>query len=55
MPLTLKRKIFEAGRSLRVNIPKEVVEALDVIAGDWVEFGMNDGQVILVKSKMRRR
>ena len=51
MPITLKRTVVRIGNSLRLTIPPEIAEILKVKAGDEVEFGTDNGNVILVKAK----
>ena len=51
MGIVLKRKLMRIGNSLRVAIPKEVVELLDLKQGDSVEFGSNNGDIVIRKAK----
>jgi AbrB family looped-hinge helix DNA binding protein len=51
MAIVLKRKVMRIGSTLRVAIPKEIVELLDLRQGDSVEFGSNNGDIVLRKAK----
>jgi antitoxin component of MazEF toxin-antitoxin module len=51
MPITLKRTIVKIGNSLRLTIPPEIAEILKVRRGDEVEFGTDNGNVVLRKAK----
>jgi AbrB family looped-hinge helix DNA binding protein len=51
MPITLKRKVKEIGGSLATTIPKEIGELLGLQPGDFVEFLLDDHNVILRKAK----
>jgi antitoxin component of MazEF toxin-antitoxin module len=51
MPVVFERNVFETSGSLRVNIPLEIVRALDLEAGDKVLISLNDHQMILEKAK----
>ena len=51
MPITLKRTLVRIGNSLRLTIPPEVAEILKVKAGDDVEFGTDNGDIIIKKAK----
>ena len=51
MPITLKRTIVKIGNSQRLTIPPEIADILKVTTGDEVEFGTDNGNVILRKAK----
>jgi len=51
MPVTFERKVFATSGSLRVNIPLEIVKALDLKAKDTVRISLNDSQMILEKAR----
>ena len=51
MPVVFEGKVFPAGDSLRVTIPKPITRALDLNAGDKVLISMNDSQMTLEKAK----
>ncbi len=51
MAITLKRTIVRIGNSLRLTIPPEIAEILKVDKGDVVEFGTDNGNVVLRKAK----
>ena len=42
---------MKIGNSLRLTIPPEIAEILKVRRGDEVEFGMDNGNVVLRKAK----
>lgn len=54
MPVTFERRVFVTSGSLRVNIPLEIVRALELKAGDKVLISLNDSQMILEKAKKAR-
>jgi len=51
MPIVLKRKVMRIGNSLRVAIPKEIVELLQLKQGDSIEFAATNGDIVIRKSK----
>jgi antitoxin component of MazEF toxin-antitoxin module len=51
MPVTFERMVFATSGSLRVNIPLEIVRALDLKAGDKVLIMLNDHQMTLEKAR----
>ena len=51
MGIVLKRKLMLIGNSLRVAIPKEIVELLDLKQGDSIEFGANNGDIVIKKAR----
>jgi antitoxin component of MazEF toxin-antitoxin module len=51
MPVMFERKLFATSGSLRVNIPLEIVKALDLKEGDTALISLNDHQMILEKAK----
>ena len=51
MPITLRRTVVKIGNSLRLTIPPEIAEILKVKTGDAVEFGTDNGDVVLRKAK----
>jgi antitoxin component of MazEF toxin-antitoxin module len=53
MPVVFERKIFLSGRSLRVNIPEEIVKALALKAGDTVAISLSDSQMLLEKARRK--
>ena len=55
MPVTFERKLFATSGSLRVNIPLEIVKALDLKEGDTVQIGLNDHQMTLEKASKKAK
>ncbi len=55
MPITLKRALAKIGGSLRVTVPPEIAELLQVKEGDQVEFDMKDNEVIIRKAKTTKK
>jgi putative addiction module antidote len=51
MGIVLKRKLMRIGNSLRVAIPKEIVELLQLRQGDNIEFAATNGDIVIRKSK----
>lgn len=49
MPIKFKIKVVKIGNSLRVTIPKEIVEAIKLKAGDLVNISLNNNQIIIQK------
>ena len=50
MPLTISIKIVKIGNSLRMTIPKPVVEALNFQEGDTVEVGIDNNHMVVRKA-----
>jgi len=53
VPVIFERKIFLSGRSLRVNIPEEIVKALSLKQGDTVAISLTDSQMVLEKARKK--
>jgi len=51
MGIVLRRKLMRIGNSLRVAIPREIVELLDLKPGDSIEFGSSNGDIVIRKAK----
>jgi len=51
MPIKFKRSILESAGSLRVNIPKEVADYLNIEKGDTVFVYVDNGRMIVEKKK----
>ena len=49
MVLKFKRSIVESAGSLRVNIPKEIAEFLNLNKGDMVYIYLDDKKMVLEK------
>lgn len=50
MPIKFKIKVVKIGNSLRVTIPKEIVEAIKLKAGDLVDISLDNSQIIIQKN-----
>jgi len=50
MPIVLKRKLMRVGNSLRVAVPKEVLELLQLRQGDSIEFSSTNGDIVIRKA-----
>jgi len=51
MPLTIKVKLSKIGNSLRMTVPKPVIEELGWKEGDLLEVGITDDSMIVRKAK----
>lgn len=51
MPIDLKRKIIHMGNSLRIAIPSEIIEKLQLKAGDTLKINTDDSKIIMWKEK----
>ena len=51
MPLTIKVKLSKIGNSLRMTVPKPVIEELGWKEGDLLEVGITDDSMIVKKVK----
>jgi len=51
MPLTIQVKIFKLGNSLRMTIPIEVVRALNLKAGDFLEIGLDNSHMTVKRTE----
>lgn len=49
MPVKFKIKVVKIGNSLRVTIPKEITEAINLKAGNVVEVFLDDSRIIICK------
>jgi len=49
MPIEWKGKIFPAGDSFRVTIPKPIIRTLKLKAGDTVTIWLDDHQIIIAR------
>lgn len=47
--IELKVKVVKVGNTLRVAIPKDVAESLEIKAGDTMGLSLNDKQIVLRK------
>ena len=54
MSKTFNRKVSKASRSLRVNLPTEIANALHIKNGDTLLIRAKRGQVIMRKTKKRK-
>ena len=51
MPIRFKRKVLENNRSLWMNIPKPIVEELDLKKGDIISIAYDNGSFSVTKSE----
>jgi AbrB family looped-hinge helix DNA binding protein len=49
--MKLKVKLGKGGNSLRITIPKEIIEALALQEGDTMELDVKDGVLVANKSQ----
>ena len=49
MPITFKVKAVKIGNSIRMTIPKEIVEYLEIKEGDILLVSVTDKQIIVKK------
>jgi AbrB family looped-hinge helix DNA binding protein len=54
MPILLKRAVVKIGGSLRLTLPPEIAETLEIKAGDIVEFAATNGDIIIRKAKAKK-
>ena len=59
---TYERKLITVGNSAGVTFPPEVLKALGLKAGDWLELSIQDGasgevlgEIVITKSDVRER
>jgi antitoxin component of MazEF toxin-antitoxin module len=51
--ITFERKVLKTGDSLRINLPLEICQALDIKKGDTLAIGVNDHQVTMEKVRKK--
>ena len=49
MPVEFKMKVVKIGNSLRVTIPKQIVDAINITPVDVVGISLTDNQFIVRK------
>jgi antitoxin component of MazEF toxin-antitoxin module len=49
MPVKFKIKVVQVGNSLKVTIPKEMVEHVGLEKGETIEMWADDGRIIIEK------
>ncbi len=49
MPLELKVIVGRVGHSLRVTIPKDIADTLNIKKGDTLAMRLTDGEIVLRK------
>lgn len=54
MPVKFKISVVLVGKSLKITIPKEVAEHLDIKKGDAVELWVDNSHMILEKLEKRQ-
>jgi len=53
---THERKLIQIGNSIGVTFPPEVLKAIGLNAGDWLELKLRvDGEIVITKSDLRAR
>lgn len=50
MPVKFKMKLTKVGNSLRMVVPKEIAETLDLKPGDIVEVSLTNHQILVEKA-----
>lgn len=50
MPVVFRMKVGKVGHSLKVTIPQEIAEALELVAGDSVLMEVTDHELVVRKS-----
>jgi len=55
MPLTIPVKVVKIGNSLRMTIPKPVVLALGIKAGDVLDVGLTNGSMMVKRTDSKER
>lgn len=50
MPVEFKISVVKVGNSLRMTIPKEIAQALDIDKGDIVLVSMTNGEMLVKKA-----
>lgn len=53
MAVKFKIKVVKVGNSLRVTIPKEIAEAIEVKAGDLVNISLENSRIIICKASKK--
>ena len=51
MPITFKVKAVKIGNSIRMTIPKEIVEYLEIKEGDILLVSVTDKQIVVKKKE----
>ena len=49
MPVKFKLSVMQVGNSLRITIPKEIAEHLQIKKGDTVQLWVDDTHIIVEK------
>lgn len=49
MPIEFKIKVVKVGNSLRITIPKEIVDSMKLRAGDTVGVSLSNNEIIVRK------
>ena len=55
MPVRFKVKLTKIGNSLRITIPKPLVDGLELKQGDLLTLTVTDSEIKISKEKQRRR
>lgn len=51
MPVTFKRKIVKIGGSYRLTVPKEIVEAMNIVEGEELTIWLDEPKNIMLAKK----
>lgn len=49
MPIKFEGKVFPAGHSFRVTIPKPIIRQLKIKGGDILDIWLNDSQIVMAR------
>jgi len=49
LPIQFEISVVKVGNSLRMTIPKEIAKAMNLVKGDTLLVGMNNGDMIVKK------
>lgn len=55
MPIVFRIKVVRVGNSLRITIPKEIVDVLELHEGDTVGINLTDSEFIVKKLPVPKR
>jgi len=53
MPITFRRKAVQIGGSLRLTLPPEIAEALNIKPGDEVEYTATNDTITIRKARRK--
>lgn len=55
MPIFFKIKVVKVGNSLRMTIPKEICEALNIKEGDTLAVTTTNGEILVKKHEQETK